>query len=503
MKIHGWVLMASAALSAALNAFGVEGSAVGENARPGSNGPILPAAPERLTLARVVDLALRQNLLLKASEQQLLVDEAAVRQSGVALRPSITAALGETALDEDRAAASFGRAPQYRSSASLQINQLLYADEAHAAVQVQRSLQSAGSADQRELTIQTIAAAAQRFLALLEAESQHRILADDLKLTDSNYDRANVRLELGVANKAEVFRWQSRQASARRQVRSAEAALTRARIELNLVMNRPLSDPVEVVDPSLDDRSFLITDEDVWAHLSAGDGFGGFKDFCLEEAVSYSPELAALRHRRDAQERLLTRARREQIVPAIALSLNATSYLAKGGAGTEQLSFKIPGSTSTLGGHTDDNEWTAALTASLPLYRGGGRSADIDRATAELARVDIMYDASLERLHADVLASLATLEASLENIQFARDAASASRSNLNLVTDSYAKGIVTIIDLLDAQVASLSAELAAANAVYDFMRDYVILERSMGRFDFVLSDEERAASLARLKSRLL
>jgi outer membrane protein TolC len=183
--------------------------------------------------------------------------------------------------------------------------------------------------------------------------------------------------------------------------------------------------------------------------------------------------------------------------------MNAVSYLAKGGAGTQQLSFTIPGTTRQIGGVTDDTEWTAALTASMPLYRGGARSADIDRTRSELERIDVNYDAALQRLQADILNNLAMFEASLTSIQFARDGAAASRNNLDLVADSYARGIVTIIDLLDAQVASLTAELASANAVYDFMHTYLDLQYSMGRFDLVLGPDERSAALELLRSRLL
>jgi outer membrane protein TolC len=51
--------------------------------------------------------------------------------------------------------------------------------------------------------------------------------------------------------------------------------------------------------------------------------------------------------------------------------------------------------------------------------------------------------------------------------------------------------VVSIIDLLDAQNASLIADEAASNAVYDFLIDFIDVERAVGRFYFLASPEER------------
>ncbi|MEO0814906.1 MAG: hypothetical protein AAFY60_18745, partial [Myxococcota bacterium] len=51
----------------------------------------------------------------------------------------------------------------------------------------------------------------------------------------------------------------------------------------------------------------------------------------------------------------------------------------------------------------------------------------------------------------------------------------------------------------DAQNQALSANLAAANAVYDFLIDYVAAERAAGEFGFNLEKEERDAVVERLQ----
>ncbi len=79
-----------------------------------------------------------------------------------------------------------------------------------------------------------------------------------------------------------------------------------------------------------------------------------------------------------------------------------------------------------------------------------------------------------------------------------QEAAEAARKNLELVTDSYSRGVVSIIDLLDAKNAALVAEGCAANAEYDVLIDLMQLQRGTNNIDFFRSDEERTAWFDRL-----
>ena len=57
-----------------------------------------------------------------------------------------------------------------------------------------------------------------------------------------------------------------------------------------------------------------------------------------------------------------------------------------------------------------------------------------------------------------------------------------------MVSDSYRSGAVSITSLIDAQNASLSADLSAVEALYSFMIDWIEIQRSVANFDQILSD---------------
>jgi outer membrane protein TolC len=90
-----------------------------------------------------------------------------------------------------------------------------------------------------------------------------------------------------------------------------------------------------------------------------------------------------------------------------------------------------------------------------------------------------------------VLAALNRTRASYPGISLSREAAEAARRNLALITDSYIQGIKSIIDLLDAQNQALTADQAAANAVYNFLVDLMGVQRAMGSFIIFAPEEQR------------
>ena len=100
-----------------------------------------------------------------------------------------------------------------------------------------------------------------------------------------------------------------------------------------------------------------------------------------------------------------------------------------------------------------------------------------------LADLELQRQALAERLEQLIRSRLYLTNASYSGIQLTREAAAAARKNLDLVTDSYSRGVVDVLDLLDAQNSSLRAELAAATALYEFFINLVDVERAVNWFE--------------------
>lgn len=137
-----------------------------------------------------------------------------------------------------------------------------------------------------------------------------------------------------------------------------------------------------------------------------------------------------------------------------------------------------------------------------PSSKGGGRFADRKRAIEELARLRIERQATRERIALAIETAVLKMQASGPSIDLSRNARETALKNLDLVTDSYSLGVVSVIDLIDAQASALVSSQVAANAVYNFLIDLMELERAANHFDFFRTQEQRDAWLERLEKYL-
>jgi outer membrane protein TolC len=139
------------------------------------------------------------------------------------------------------------------------------------------------------------------------------------------------------------------------------------------------------------------------------------------------------------------------------------------------------------------------LNASVPLFEGLGKFAQKAQAHKELESLKLQRRSLVEKVEQRVRSAMHLAGASRAGIKLSQDAAEAAKKNMELVTDAYSRGAANILDLLDAQNAALTADLAAANALYDHMLDLMEVERAIGKFCILGPKSENEALFNRLK----
>lgn len=103
-----------------------------------------------------------------------------------------------------------------------------------------------------------------------------------------------------------------------------------------------------------------------------------------------------------------------------------------------------------------------------------------------------------EKIEQRIRTSMFLTRASFAGLRLSREAAAAAARNLDLVTDAYARGVVSITELLDAQNVARNSEEAATNARYDFLIDLMKLLRAAGQLDVVVDPAQRETFQKRL-----
>jgi outer membrane protein TolC len=297
-------------------------------------------------------------------------------------------------------------------------------------------------------------------------------------------------VSIGLASRAEEFRWESEIATSRQFVLRATARRRQAETNLNRLLNRPLEEPFLTVEADLSDPLLIVSDRRFFYYVDNPRNFSLFRDFLVAEGLDAAPELKRLNAAIAAQERVLVSSKRSFWLPTFSLEANVTEVLAEGGDG--QRSDSITGLNNT--------DWSVGAFATFPLLEGGNKFATIKRASEELSGLRLEYQSTAEKIEERIRVAFDETGFSYPSIRLSREGAEAARKNFDLVTDQYVRGVVSIIDQLDAQNNALVANEDAQNAVYNFLIDLMNVQRATGKFDFFMSRQERDGWFLRLES---
>jgi outer membrane protein TolC len=372
------------------------------------------------------------------------------------------------------------------SDGRLNLSQVLYSDDAWANLRIQQYLQLGREAALEQIRLDTIQASTTAFLNVLRTESQLRIRQDNLKLTKANLELARDRVRLGSATASDQYRWESQLATDRATLLTSRANFDRARESLNRLLHRPLTEQFQVQVANIADP-FFMTQEEYEAMVDNPRKYQRMTRFSVEQALLLAPELTQIKTALDAKQRELTNLRRAYWLPDFTVSGQYTdNFNQQGGAPA----------------NADLEDWQVSVNATLPIFSGGSRRSEVSRAGLEVKQLEASFASVRERTAQRTRAAFHDLNAVYVNIELSESAAESSRKNLELVTDSYSKGVVSIIELVDAQNSSLAADLTAANARYDFLVVAMELQRSIGAFDFLMPADVQAENLKLLREYL-
>jgi outer membrane protein TolC len=436
-----------------------------------------PAELPRLTLREAMREALTANPALAASRARLdsSSDETLIARS--ALLPSIGLSATRTQIDADRASALQA---ERTTTADLELQQIVYSERVWASYSIARSLHEANAQGTRQDVLDTLESAASGYLDVLLAQSVESVRRSNVENTRKNLETSRVREAVGVSQRSDYLRWVSQLAQDKQSLLAAEAERRQAETSLARVLHRAASEPFAADAADVEDPLAFVSGPRVRAFFDTPARWQTFMNYVVDQALKQAPEIAQADAVIASRQRALTSAKRAPFVPDIAFVAGGTSLISRNGVG----SVAIPGGP-------DDTSWNVAVQASLPLFTGRRRAAELSQARHELTASEADRSSASDGVAARARVALERTSASFPSISLAIEAAAAANENLASVTDAYARGAVSVTDLIDAQNAALSAGLAAANAKYRFLIDFVAVLRAMSEFELLLDPDSR------------
>ncbi len=444
-----------------------------------------------VTLKSAMEEAIEANLALMIEDQEVRSGAEDVRLARSRLLPNLQASVTGATISKELAESSFGIQTQHTIDSELSLQQLIFSPEATANLSVQKSLQRSRQQNRNMLELDIGLEAAEAYLNVLRSKTLEQVQQDNLDLTLVSLRMAWQRERIGAAGPGERLRLESELARRRGDRIDAFAVRSAAEISLNQVLNQPLDEQFATPEANLEGRA-LLEETLATSYLTNLNHFEHLSDFLVETALRLSPEIQSLNAVISAQERLLTATRQVFYLPTVGLRGNISTNVLREGAGAS-LPLNLPGTESP------DFPWSAGMSISLPLFQGSYRSARRDQTVATLAQVEFQRELAVQRIEQNVRIQLQFARASLGIIQASETAARTAQQSLDLVTEAYGQGLVTVVSLLEAQTNALLSNRNVTNAIFDYLINLKRVERAIGRFEIFLTPEEQINFVGRLE----
>ncbi len=428
---------------------------------------------ESFNMVSAIQQAIDANLSLQIDRLDLELAEDDVISTRSELLPQLSIGANSRQIDKDTARIS---GVEQTTDSSINLSQTIYSETQRTGFIVAKFLRDAADENLRQNILDIISNSSTAYLELLSAMASEQVIRSNLDVTETNLELAETRLKIGTSDRADVLRWQSQIATDRRNLYTAESTREQAQTLLKQILHLPLAEPISVTDEGITEQLIILDSEKFKRFFDTPQNFNTFVEFEVQRALDNAPELKSAEFIVASNERRLKAAKRAYYIPDVSLNAQYGQNINRSGVGSN---------SSQL----EDEDWTVGVEASLPLFTSGARKSAVSSASNELQQSLYNKENIYEQVESRILIALQQASGSYPGIRLSNNAAKAAKENLDLVIDSYSKGVVSITDLIDAQNASLAANLDAVDAQYQFMIDWIEVQRAVANFDLILTTD--------------
>ncbi len=450
----------------------------------------LRQGPE-INLKDVILEALDRNLALQIERADTEIQTAETEVAGSALLPQISVSTGLTQVDENRVEIAGTVPAETTWSATGRISQTIFSDDILTNHAIQKILLESQRYQEKAVLLDTVITAAEAYINVLFAMSNQNIQNNNLEVTRNNLDIAKNKAALGSVASFEVNRWESENASNLIRLNDAHRDLEIAWMTLNQVLDRPITQEFTATDIESETAiELLVTDPEIYKLVGNFKQLEHFSSFLINEADQNLPELKQIAQSLKSEKRRLLNRQRARYLPDVTLTGSADKII-------EEWDY-VRETPSEL-----DHPWSISLTATWPLFTGGSNTKQLAQSRIQLRRIRMEEKDLRNRLHLSVRVNLETAAVSAREIELADRARASAKKSFDIIQAGYAEGRNSVTDLVDAQNTLVVSEQNAALAKYQFVIDFLTLERSIGRFHFLETPEEKKSFLNRLQKYML
>lgn len=417
----------------------------------------LPQEKMTLTLDDSINLALAQNPYHLAFEKRVEAAEAQRRQALAGFFPTLNAQ-GLKTLDEKVFELEFpsiipGQPPQkvefdftrdYQFSMALNIPIFTGGRLVSSYKYAGYNLKSTREA-MRQSQHSTVFNTKRAFYGILLAREFVRVAEAAVQDAEKLYNNVKVQYEVGLASQFDLLRSEVILVNLKPQLIQARNNLKVMELNLKTLLGLDLESEVEIEGE--------LVYEEVESDLDAA----------LQKAFQNRPELKQIKFQSQMAGANL-RIARSSGLPSVSIT-GQFNYWA------DAFNFKKD---------TWQDFYAINLTLNLPIFNGFAAHARVSQAKALIKEIELNQKGLLDMLEFEVRQAVLKLEEAKESLLSQEKNVEQAKESLRIAELNFAEGLITILDISQAQTALTQARTNYSQALYDYKVALADLDRAMG-----------------------
>lgn len=445
---------------------------------------------EELTLHHAIALALENNLQGKITDQDLLMAEKDIRIAKTNVLPQVEVSGTGVQLSENLVETSMGQRGEYTITGSMALKQVIYSEAAYANIAMKKLMAEYTKQGNRQTTLDIMLNVSEAYISLLFAKNNLHIKNENVNATLKNLELAKTKEKSGEGSVSDVNRWISELNLGKMDLNDAEAGYKAAMYKLNEQLNRPVGNTIATSDSDDIGKTVIHHQHILDSWFSNPKLTEKYADFLIDEMLAHSPELQQLATAGEMIDRQKSMRIRQMYLPEVALIGSADQAFVRNGViRNQQLPVPPP---------PDDITWHLGLRVSIPIFEGGRKRNEMQRASIEQNKIAWQKEDLLNKLETGIRSNVQFLQASYREMGLSENAARAAEENFHTIQDAYAQGMVNVAQLTDAQSVMIRTWQMALSSRYQYILDYIKTERLQGNYSFLDDESEKERYTNRL-----
>ena len=436
-------------------------------------------------LVQVAQAAINKNLDVKLAD----VDQ---RSLGIDYKNLVSQYLPDVDFSANLTQLSDNQANIFQPESSLagriSLTQVLFSQSLILGIQLQSLLVKAQNYAAKNTLFNVLADVFLAYFNVLAAKTNVDIQEENLQIIQRNLQVARLQSRLGASGLADVYRLESEVASASQALVDAVLNHDVSTTRLNTLTGNALPEEFDLLDITVDDALFLkISQGSIGRRLIGPMHIAKLREKLVNEAYQQTP------------------AKKQLIITAQALKKQKTSNIASYFSPDLAVQAQIDQPWWQDGAGAPDNlsndlQWRVTLNLTFPIFDGNRRLYNLQATELSQYQVALQTEALNNNLALAVASTLADLVRAKTQIHFTKTASENAGKNFELVEQAYKKGSVSVLQLLDAQSAALSAKQGYILSVYNYFSAFLQLENSIGFYSLLASKPELEAFEKRISN---